>query len=222
MPLRFDMPLEELYTYQGINPRPNDFDAFWDRAIAEMQALDPQVDLVPADFQTSFAECYHLYFTGVGGARVPAKLLRPRETGGPPPALLMFHGYSGSSGDWFDKLGYVAQGYTVAALDCRGQGGLSEDRGGGKVWTLRGHIVRGLEGPPERMLYRQIFLDTAQLAGIVMDMPYGDAMRAGATAGIGRTYCVSCWARRRRAARRMKSSCSRPISTTRHPKRSAT
>ena len=28
MPLQFDMPLEELKTYQGTNPRPQDFDAY--------------------------------------------------------------------------------------------------------------------------------------------------------------------------------------------------
>jgi len=28
MPLLFDMPLEKLRTYQGLNPRPDDFDAY--------------------------------------------------------------------------------------------------------------------------------------------------------------------------------------------------
>jgi len=32
MPLLFDMPLEQLKTYEGLNPRPDDFDAFWDYA----------------------------------------------------------------------------------------------------------------------------------------------------------------------------------------------
>ena len=74
----------------------------------------------------------------------------------------MFHGYSGDAGDWVSKLGYAALGHTVAALDCRGQGGSSEDRGGVTGWTLRGHIIRGLDDAPEKLLYRQIFLDTAQ------------------------------------------------------------
>jgi len=179
----FDMPLAELKTYQGRNPRPADFDAYWDQAIAEMQAVDPQMELVPADFQAPFAECSHLYFTGVGGARIHAKLLRPKNAPDPHPAMLMFHGYSGNSGDWSEKLGYVAQGYTVAALDCRGQGGLSEDVGGVVGWTLRGHIVRGLADAPEKMLFRQIFLDTAQLANIVMAMPDVDETRVGAMGG---------------------------------------
>lgn len=183
MPLMFDMPLEKLKTYQGVNPRPDDFDAFWEQSIAEMQALDPQIELVPADFETDFAECLELYFTGVGEARIHAKFLRPKEAPTPHPAVLMFHGYSGDAGDWSDKLGYVAMGYTVAALDCRGQGGLSEDKGGVTGWTLQGHIVRGLDDAPAKMLFRHIFLDTAQLARIVMDMPDVDETRVGATGG---------------------------------------
>ena len=197
MPLMFDFPLEKLKTYQGINPRPDDFDAFWDEGLAQMRALSDEVELIPAEFQTSFAECFHLYFTGMGGARVHAKFMRPREIVGEQPAVLMFHGYSGSAGDWADKLGYVAEGYVVAAMDCRGQGGLSEDKGGVAGWTLRGHIVRGLDdalaGTPEKLLFRDIFLDTAQLARVVMAMDEVDADRVGATGGSqGGALTVAC------------------------------
>jgi len=184
MPLTFDMPYEDLLVYQGVNPRPQDFDAYWDAAIREMASRDPHIQRIPDDFQTDFARCEHLYFTGVGGARVHAKLLTPKWTTELGPALLMFHGYSRDAGDWFDKLPYVAQGFTVAALDCRGQGGFSEDPGGVKGWTLRGHIVRGLgDNDPTKLLYRSIFLDTAQLARIVMDLPQVDARRVGAMGG---------------------------------------
>lgn len=193
MPLLFDMPFERLQTYEGRNPRPADFDVYWDRALAEMHALDPQIESVPAEFQTPFAECSHLYFTGVGGARVHAKLLRPRNATEPHPAVLLFHGYSGSSGEWVEKLGYVALGYTVAALDCRGQGGLSEDNTPVKGWTLRGHIIRGVDDAPERLYYRQVFLDTAQLARIVMAMPDVDPERVGATgASQGGGLTLAC------------------------------
>lgn len=181
MPLSFDMPYAQLLTYEGTNPRPADFDAYWDKGLAELAAVDPQPELIPADFQTNFADCFDLYFTGLGGARIHAKLLRPKQVAEPHPALLMFHGYSGNAGDWLDKLGYVAQGYTVAAMDCRGQGGLSEDTGGVIGWTLRGHIVRGLGDAPEKLLYRFIYLDTAQLARVVMALPGVDPARVGAT-----------------------------------------
>jgi cephalosporin-C deacetylase len=187
MPLSYDYPLDVLKKYRGINPRPRDFDEYWDKALAELRATDPQVKLVKAEFQAPGVDCYHLYFTGVGGARVHAKLLRPAKAEKPHPAVLMFHGYTGNSGDWADKLAYVAQGYTVAALDCRGQGGLSEDTGNVSGNTHHGQIIRGLEdalkGHPEKLLYRQLFLDTAQLARIVMDMPDVDPDRVGATGG---------------------------------------
>jgi len=197
MPLTFDFPLDKLQTYQGINPRPANFDAYWDQALAEMHALDPQLELVPAEFKPPSADCFHLYFTGVGGARVHAKLLRPKNAPAPQPAVVMFHGYTGSAGDWADKLSYVSMGCTVAALDCRGQGGLSEDAGGVIGNTQRGHIIRGLEdalaGRPEKLLYRQIFLDTAQLARIVMGLPGVDPQRVGATGGSqGGALTVAC------------------------------
>jgi len=183
MPLLFDMPLEQLKTYQGRNPRPDDFDAYWERGLAEMRSTDPQVQLTPAEFQTPFAECFHLEFTGVGGARIHAKLLKPKNADTPHPAVLNFHGYGWMSGDWFDKLPYVARGYTVAAMDCRGQSGRSEDNGAVRGPTLRGHIIRGIDDAPEKLFFRQIFLDTAQLARIVMDMPDVDETRVGAYGG---------------------------------------
>jgi cephalosporin-C deacetylase len=183
MPLSFDFSLEELYSYQGTNPRPADFDSFWNQSLAEMRATDPQIELVPAKFQHPIADCFHLYFTGVGGARIHAKFLQPKAATSPTPAVLMFHGYSMNAGEWLDKISYVAAGFTVAALDCRGQGGLSEDIGGTTGWTLNGHFVRGLADAPEKLTMRQIFLDTAQLAGIVMAMESVDETRVGAMGG---------------------------------------
>ena len=205
MPLLFDMPLEKLLVYEGSHPKPADFDAYWERGLAEMRALDPQVELVPAEFQVPFAECFHMTFTGVGGARVYAKLIRPRPLAGKRPAVVVFHGYSGSSGDWCDKLAYAAMGFTVAALDCRGQGGRSEDVGGVRGNTLHGHIIRGVDEPtPDRLLFRHIYLDAAQLAGLVMAMPGVDPHRVGATGGSqggGLTLaCAALEPRIRRAA----------------------
>lgn len=197
MPLIFDLPFEQLGSYQGRNPRPQDFDAFWEKSLAEMRATDPQAELIPAEFKATNAECFHLYFTGVGGARIHAKLLRPVKSPHPHPAILLFHGYSNDSGDWFDKLGYVLEGFSVAALDCRGQAGLSQDSGEVGGNTLHGHIIRGLQdalqGSPEKLLFRQIFLDAAQLARIVMEMPDVDANRVGATGtSQGGALTVAC------------------------------
>ena len=182
MPL-IDLPFEKLLTYQGSNPLPEKFDTFWNQGLSEMRALKHNVELKRAAFQTPFAECFDMTFTGTGGARVYAKLLKPKNSKKPHPAVLNFHGYSGASSEWTSYLSYVAAGFVVAALDCRGQGGQSEDVGGVIGGTLRGHIIRGLKGPVENLYYRHVFLDTALLAKIVMEMPEVDPTRVGAFGG---------------------------------------
>ncbi len=124
MPL-IDLPLDELEQYQGRNPRPADFDAYWARALADLDATPEDVDLQPASFVSRAADAFDLTFGGTGGARVYAKLLVPKGASAAP-AALMFHGYSANSGDWADKLSLVSEGFVVAALDVRGQAGLPE------------------------------------------------------------------------------------------------
>jgi cephalosporin-C deacetylase len=186
MPLT-DLSLPQLLTYQGRNPRPADFDAYWAAALSELDATAPNPELHPAAVVTSHqVEAFDLWFTGVGGARIYAKYLRPKATvtsSTPPkkhPAVLQFHGYSGHTGEWLDKFGWPAEGFCYAAMECRGQGGRSEDSGRVKGTTLRGHIVRGLDDPdPRQLAFRQIFLDAVQLARIVMNFAEVDPGRVG-------------------------------------------
>jgi cephalosporin-C deacetylase len=182
MPI-LDLPIEELKIYRGTNPRPADFDAYWERGLAEMRSVDPDVDLVEADFTAPGIECYHFYFTGVGNARIHAKYLRPKNHFSPAPAVIDFHGYTADSGSWMSLMAWAASGFQVWAMDCRGQGGLSEDPGGVKGNTHKGHIIRGLSDSPERLYYRQVFLDAAQLAGIAMTAVGVDPARVCARGG---------------------------------------
>ncbi|NGZ75337.1 acetylxylan esterase [Saccharibacillus alkalitolerans] len=181
-----DMPLRELREYEGKSPLPDDFDAYWERALAELDAQPLDYELVPAEMTSPAAECFHLYFTGVGGARVHAKYVRPKRPAGAEPVeagpgVVMFHGYSCDSGDWGEKILYAASGVSVLALDCRGQGGPSEDNLRTKGPTLRGHIIRGLEDDsPDSLYYRNVFLDTVQTARILMSMPEVDETRVAA------------------------------------------
>lgn len=177
-----DMPLKELKKYKGTNEKPKDFAEYWAYALSELDKQSLEYTLEPASFKAEGVECYHMYFTGVGGARLHAKLIKPAKTDTPCPAVLMFHGYHVDSGDWLDKVTYAKFGYVVAALDTRGQGGLSDDTVPVKGASLEGHIIKGLEDPdPHKLYYRNAFLDTAHLARIVMGLPYVDAKRVGAT-----------------------------------------
>jgi cephalosporin-C deacetylase len=189
----FEMSLEQLRTYEGRNPKPPDFDAYWERGLSELASTPAKLELRPHPNPATFAECFDLWFTGVGGARIHAQYLRPRANG-PHPAILKFHGYSMNAWDWFDKLAWVAQGFVVAALNVRGQGGPSEDVGGVSGTTLRGHIIRGLGDHPDKLLFRQIFLDTVRLAQVVMEQPEVDSSRvaaSGASQGGGLTLACA-------------------------------
>ncbi len=192
MPL-FEMPLEQLQNYQGCSPRPDNIDAYWDRAIEEMRAIDPQVCMELADFQVPYAVCYDMTFTGVGGARIYAKIVTPVKAKDKHPAVIKFHGYTCNSGSWTDLLPYAAAGMTIASMDCRGQGGKSEDLGSVKGNTHHGHIIRGLEEGPEKLLFRSIFLDCAELAGIIMAMEDVDENRVGCFGGSqGGALTIAC------------------------------
>src|ERR1051326_4156915 len=97
MPL-IDKPLPELFEYRGRNPRPADFDAYWDAALRELDATDPKPELRPTSvIAPQNIDAFDLWFTGVGGARIYAKYLRPKSgaAAGKRPTVLQFHGYSG-------------------------------------------------------------------------------------------------------------------------------
>lgn len=192
MPL-VDMPLEKLREYKGVSPCPKDIDEYWDIALAEMNAIDPKAEFIKKDFPSTAADMYNLYFTGTKNARIHAKIAIPKNIEGKAPAVLMFHGLSGSAGQWNELLGYVSQGYVVAFMDARGQGGESEDTGNVKGTTYTTPFIRGIEGDKHDLLMRDIYLDTALMAKIIMNLDCVDETRVGVTGGSqGGCLSVAC------------------------------
>ena len=60
--MKFDMPLHELKEYMGINPKPHDFDEFWEKGLQDLSKQSMDYELIPANFTSRVAECYDLYF----------------------------------------------------------------------------------------------------------------------------------------------------------------
>lgn len=189
-----DLKPEELFQYNGISPRPTDFDEYWDSSLAEMKAVDPNLELVPCKWNFKNVDAFDMYYTGVGGARIHGKYIRP-ENAKNMPVIFFYHGYSGCAQDWTTLLGFASQGYCVASIDCRGQGGYSEDVGGVVGNTLNGHIIRGLASDnPKDLLFRSIFLDCAQLVHIVENFEETDKTNLfafGGSQGGALTYATS-------------------------------
>lgn len=186
--------LTKLEHYKGTGNKPADFDVYWDTALAELDALPLEYNLEEIDFKSNVARAYHLWFTSLDGAQIHAQLLTPKEKVGKKfKGLLQFHGYHGDSGDWVDKIGAVAEGFVVAALDARGQGGLSEDNTITSGGVLKGLIIRGMEEGPDNLYFKRVFLDCAHLAKILMSLEYVDETRIFAQgASQGGALTVAC------------------------------
>ena len=192
MPL-IDMPLARLKEYGGVNPRPDDFDEFWNSSLEELASVNLNPNFEPYDFPSSIAESYKLTITSTKGARIFAKFLKPKKINGKAPAVLVFHGLSGSSPEWNDAIKFVSEGYVVAMLDTRGQGGYSEDVGGVPGTTYSTPFMRGFDGEPKDLHCRDLFLDTAALAKVIMSLDYVDPTRIAATGGSqGGALTIAC------------------------------
>ena len=178
----FEMPMEKLREYTGCSPRPSDFDRYWAQALAEGQATGLEYTMTPAAFQAPGVECFDLWFIGVRGAKIHCLFLRPVEVKGKLPGVAVFHGYMHHGGEWFERLPYVYRGMAVLVMECRGQGGLSEDVYSGAGPTAFGHVVRGVrDEDPHKLYYRDVYLDAAQTVRILMSMEFVDENRVAVT-----------------------------------------
>lgn len=186
---------EEWLHYEGLGKKPADYDAFWDKGLKEMNALPNTYTTESVPIPSRVAEAFDLYFTGINGAKIHCQLIRPKHFNPEQThkGMLLFHGYHTSAGDYQDKFGWAAEGFVVLAMDARGQGGLSEDVTHTRGDVLKGLMLRGIEEGPENLYYRQVYLDLAQTAKILMTMPGVDATKiyaCGASQGGG--LAIAC------------------------------
>ena len=192
MPL-LDMPLEKLKVYQGRNPKPADFDEFWDNQLAKLNEIDPKIEIREANYKSKFADAYEIFFTSTQGARIYAKMLKPKNVTGKLPTLLTYHGLSGSCWSFNGMLAYASQGFCVFSMDARGQGGFSQDVGGAPGTTNVTFFMRGIEGTPEQMYGVNLFLDTAMMVKVAKSMDFVDGTRMGVCGGSqGGALSVAC------------------------------
>ncbi len=188
----FEARIHELERYRGTNPVPADFDEFWQGRMAEAEAEELSFELLPASEVTSCptVQVRDLWFQGMGGARLYAKVLEPtpRFAGeGPLPLLLRFHGYPGRTRSWLENASWAGLGMRVVTMDNPGQGGRSEDVGGFPGTTVSGHVILGLEGEPKDLYYVRLHQDIRILIRVLGELGflgegayiYGDSQGGG-------------------------------------------
>lgn len=161
----------DLDSYLGTTPCPDDFDTFWAQRMAEADRIPLDYSITQSKEVPSFDTCDYLdlWFTGMGGARLYAKFLKPCVQK-PVPLVLQFHGYPGASRSWLEQSSYAGMGMAILAMDCPGQGGLGTDIGGYRGTTVSGHVIAGLDGPAENMYYVRLYQNVRILCRIVRQL----------------------------------------------------
>lgn len=169
MPM-LDMPIQKLNNYLGKGIYPSDFMDYWDQQVRQLNQMPLVYELVKKEFLNKCADYYDLYFTSLDGARIHAKYICPKNAQ-KAPLILQFHDYKQGSKSWHHLTRYIGIGYAVLAMDCRGQGGMSEDRGGVLGTTVCGHLMMGIDDELDQMYYRKVYLDAYLLSKIAEKLP---------------------------------------------------
>jgi len=186
MPLT-DLTHAELLTFRPEVDEPADFDAFWERTIAEARAAGGVPELTPADSAVTQLIIDDLVFPGFGGEPVRAWVSRPLHAEGPLPAVVQFQGYGGGRGLAGENVAWALAGYVHVFVDTRGQGSAWGTGGDtpdphGSGPAAPGVMTRGIHSP-DAYYYRRVFTDAVRAVDVTRGLPFVDAERIAVAGG---------------------------------------
>jgi cephalosporin-C deacetylase len=192
-----DLPIEELRRYRPPLTRPDDFDDYWAAATAAADAEDIDVELLPHESPTAGVECFEVWITAVGGGRLAGWYARPAATAaaGTHPGLATYHGYGLQGALPIELAGWAAQGICALSIDCRGQGGRSEDVQSYSSGIVEGYgwLTRGIE-EPSSYYFRHAYLDARRALHVLAGFDEVDSSRVavhGISQGGGLALAVA-------------------------------
>ena len=139
MPL-FDLPLDELKTFQVPDTTPADFDAFWEKTFEEnaIYPLDAQYERVNESIY-QLVDVYDLTFTGYGGQAIKGWFIEPAGNTEPLPCIIRYLGYGGGRSMPIDHLAIPCAGFAHLVMDTRGQGASWSPGATGDIAPTGGH-----------------------------------------------------------------------------------
>ncbi|MCB9453793.1 MAG: acetylxylan esterase [Anaerolineaceae bacterium] len=197
MPL-FDMPLEQLKTYRPERAEPTDFDAFWERTLAETRQHPLIARFERVDYGLKLVETYDVTFAGYGGQPVRGWFIVPAGAQTPLPCVVEYIGYGGGRSFPINWLLWPTVGYATFIMDTRGQGsswsnGDTPDIPEGANPFYPGFMTQGILNP-ETYYYRRVFADGVRAVEAARTRPEVDSSRVAVTGGSqggGITIAVS-------------------------------
>ncbi|HEY3344673.1 MAG TPA: acetylxylan esterase [Anaerolineaceae bacterium] len=195
----FDLPLKDLETYRPERTEPGDFDAFWQRSLAEAHSHPLDVRLEPAGYGLKSVECRDVTFAGYAGQPIKGWFFTPRGAVGKLGCVVEYIGYGGGRGFPFDWLFWSSLGYAHFVMDTRGQGsawrsGDTPDMmEGGIAPQFPGFMTRGIDRPSS-YYYRRLIVDAVRAVEAVRGIPVVDPARValrGASQGGSLSLAVA-------------------------------
>ena len=195
MPLS-DLPLDDLLTYRGEVAEPADFDEFWVDSLEQARAHDVDVALTPVTGHgLSRLDVADVRFSGWGGQRIAAWLVRPRDVEGPLPIVVHVQGYSQGRGLPVQHTQWAAAGFAHLVVDSRGQGHDTPDTDSPETTGsyVGGLMTKGIEDPRHHY-FRRAMIDSARAVDAAHTLDGVDGRRvvvAGGSQGGGFTLAAA-------------------------------
>lgn len=184
---QFDLPIDQLRTYDPARSEPDDLDDFWAATLAEARAIDLDPSFVPVDNGLATIETFDVTFSGFGGDRIRGWLHLPRHRAARLPAVVEYLGYGGGRGLSHERALWAAAGYAHLVMDTRGQGsstfiGHTPDPGDPGAPSSPGFMTAGITDP-HTYFYRRVYTDAARAIETIRTHPVVDGARVAVTGG---------------------------------------
>ncbi|MEM0052757.1 MAG: acetylxylan esterase [Nitrososphaeria archaeon] len=178
MPL-VDLTLKELKEYKPPLTRRNDFKRFWEENVklAEEQPLNFNEKKV--EYFTNRVEVYKIIFEGyIDKTPITAFFAKDSKSREPSPTIVFFHGYGSSKGVITDYLGWIMLGFSILAVDVRGQAGEAPDYARYPFGNITGNMTKGIQDK-STYYYRYVFMDCYRAIKYVLERKDVDENRVG-------------------------------------------
>ena len=195
----YDLPLSELESYLPSRTEPADFDAFWQRTLAQTRRHGLEAEFTPVDFGMRTVDTYDVTFSGFDGQRIKGWFLSPAGQEGPLPCIVQYIGYGGGRNFPVDWLLWPSAGYATLVMDTRGQGSAWSQGDTPDPEPLAtnphfpGFMTRGILDK-ETYYYRRVFTDAVRAVEAAQCHPPVDTRRiavAGGSQGGGIALAVA-------------------------------